>query len=1018
MRRWPVLLIALLLLLPVAAAMPDVAYAAGAGPPLGDNLAGEACHADSGLTEARPVEIFCGGNAQSLGRMQVTALDAPLSGDLAARRASLLPRAKAIAVALLASEQLSCDGGQFLGESSDDLVFVCTFQSDSWPRLLLISASGRFLAQAEGLPSMLSVLAAANAAALGRQIEPAEIATGQTMLAVQLSDDVLKAGGTDMARYSQSIEQARIYSSGNDFAAAETALRGALVIDTKLFGPGSMPVGLALMELGLQVSNQGRFDEAAGLFRRASPIIEGSLSADARARLNSYLALDAANQRDFAKALAYAREATAERRGQVEDADGVGNAGFSGLPAVSSGELAHSLRIEAEMALRLNDLPAAEAAAEEALWIINLEPGLALWWRADVLALMAEVNERHGRVGVAERNYLDALALRQKLFGDSAPVVLSHLAVGRFYTDQQQYAQALDHFRAAMAILANDPVAQKDVVPDHITPFIAAAVDAPIGPAQRAILDGEIFRATQLVNSDVAGQAITRASVRLAAANPPLAALVREVQDAQRARDQLRIDLAAELAKSDDERNAVRETLLSQNLEIATARARQLTTRVQGDFPAYIKLSNPGPVELSDVRAQLRPGEAFLAYVIGIKGSYGLLVTGDGMTIKRLGVTAETLTADIAGLRRAFVPQLGQLPDFSLRNSYALYAQLLGPFGDGLKGIDHLVVAPGPVLANLPFSLLVSASPADGASYGDAAWLIRDMAVSQVPSPRAFYSLRQAEKTRVAAPRPFLGLGDPLLTGEGRDSGGTAALETLALSCREASPMPASLLRALAPLPDTAGEVNAVAHALGGDADSILLGAAASEQGLRAKPLDQYRVVYFATHGLLPGELHCQAEPGLVLSPPAQTATSTDSDGLLETSEVAALRLNADLVVLSACNTAAAGGGRFGGGALEGLADAFFNAGARGVLASHWEVPSAATAELMTHVFERYGGQERGRGLAEALRQAQLDLTRSPATAHPFYWAAFTLIGVGENGEAKSATVTGRPGQQPRGGTL
>jgi CHAT domain-containing protein len=285
------------------------------------------------------------------------------------------------------------------------------------------------------------------------------------------------------------------------------------------------------------------------------------------------------------------------------------------------------------------------------------------------------------------------------------------------------------------------------------------------------------------------------------------------------------------------------------------------------------------------------------------------------------------------------------------------------------------------------------------------------MAVSQVPSARAYISLRQAGRVRQTPPRPFLGLGDPLLTGS-TSSGGTAALEALAVSCRENSPVAPALLRGLAPLPDTAEEVRTVAAALGGGADSVLLGAAASESALRAHPLDQYRILYFATHGLLPGELHCQAEPGLVLSPPAAAARNTEEDGLLEAGEVATLRLNADLAVLSACNTAAAGGGHFGGGALEGLADAFFNAGARAVLASHWEVPSAATAGLMTGVFQRFG---RDGGLAEALRQSQLERIGDPKTAHPFYWAAFTLIGVGDTAGGSGMAQTA---QQTIGGTL
>jgi CHAT domain-containing protein len=151
-----------------------------------------------------------------------------------------------------------------------------------------------------------------------------------------------------------------------------------------------------------------------------------------------------------------------------------------------------------------------------------------------------------------------------------------------------------------------------------------------------------------------------------------------------------------------------------------------------------------------------------------------------------------------------------------------------------------------------------------------------------------------------------------------------------------------------------------------------------------------------------------------VLSPPATAARNTEEDGLLEAGEVATLRLNADLVVLSACNTAAAGGGRFGGGALEGLADAFFNAGARAVLASHWEVPSAATTRLMTGVFQRFG-RDGNHGLAEALRQSQLELIGDPKTAHPFYWAAFTLIGVGDTAGGGGMAQTA---QQVNGGTL
>jgi CHAT domain-containing protein len=279
-------------------------------------------------------------------------------------------------------------------------------------------------------------------------------------------------------------------------------------------------------------------------------------------------------------------------------------------------------------------------------------------------------------------------------------------------------------------------------------------------------------------------------------------------------------------------------------------------------------------------------------------------------------------------------------------------------------------------------SLLVTSAPSGG--YGNAAWLVRRMAVSQVPSPRALVALRAEQATRTAAPRPFFGVGNPAFSG----TTGPRALAALASACQQNGPADPALLRALPPLPDTAAEVETVGRALGAQPGAILTGGAATESAVRSQAIGQYRVLYFATHGVLPGELHCQAEPGLVLTPGSGGSTATD--GLLTASEIATLKLNADLVVLSACNTAAGGGAKLGGGALEGLADSFFSAGARAVLASHWEVPSAATQKLMTGVFARYASS---RDLAEALRQSQLALIAQPGTAHPFNWAAFTLIG-------------------------
>jgi CHAT domain-containing protein len=202
-------------------------------------------------------------------------------------------------------------------------------------------------------------------------------------------------------------------------------------------------------------------------------------------------------------------------------------------------------------------------------------------------------------------------------------------------------------------------------------------------------------------------------------------------------------------------------------------------------------------------------------------------------------------------------------------------------------------------------------------------------------------------------------------------------------------------------LPETGDELRRVAASVGAPANAVVTGRAATESALRSRPLDQYRVLYFATHGLLPGELRCQSEPGLALSSPERPPSSPSEDGLLDASEIAGLRLAADLVVLSACNTAVSAE-ELGGEALEGLSDSFFHAGVRAIVASHWSVPSASTTELMVTMFQKLGPNLQD-GVAESLRSAQLAMMDRRPTSHPLFWAAFTVLGDGGRGDVLAA---------------
>src|SRR6266700_2426897 len=194
----------------------------------------------------------------------------------------------------------------------------------------------------------------------------------------------------------------------------------------------------------------------------------------------------------------------------------------------------------------------------------------------------------------------------------------------------------------------------------------------------------------------------------------------------------------------------------------------------------------------------------------------------------------------------------------------------------------------------------------------------------------------------------------------------------------------ARLAQALPQLPDTADELNAVAKDLGVAASDIHLGSDASETTVKRAPLADYGIIYFATHGLVAGDVRGIAEPSLALSIPSRP--SELDDGLLTASEVAQLKLNADWVVLSACNTAA--GDKPGAEALSGLARAFFYAGARALLVSHWSVESEAATRLATSTFG-FIKSEPNIGRAEALRRAMLAYmndTSAPRNAYPAFW--------------------------------
>ena len=295
----------------------------------------------------------------------------------------------------------------------------------------------------------------------------------------------------------------------------------------------------------------------------------------------------------------------------------------------------------------------------------------------------------------------------------------------------------------------------------------------------------------------------------------------------------------------------------------------------------------------------------------------------------------------------------------------------------------------------MPFQVLVTGLPRPELSYAEALkearWLIREHALSVLPSVQSLSALRKLSASGIAV-KPYFGIGDPELGGSApvpENARGTAkAKVSLAALYRNGGAADLPLLQTLAPLPETAGELRKVARTLGASEDSIIVRQDATKDRLLATPLQDYRILHFATHGLVAGDLSGLREPALVLSLPPRSTKAEDA--LLTASEVATLRMNADWAVLSACNTASAD--KVGADALSGLARAFFFAGARALLVSHWAVNSEAAVNLTTRTFG-FLAQAPGLRRAEAFQRAMLTLIEEGNP--PTYWAPFVIVGEG-----------------------
>ncbi|MGA1351269.1 MAG: CHAT domain-containing protein, partial [Burkholderiaceae bacterium] len=913
-----------------------------------------------------------------------------------------------------------------LGPKSAGL--ACRLTNGGWPHLVLLHESNSQLVTLEASPGLLPTMASA----LENDGPPLTKFQATDILQRVFGGPVPLASASDLSGFNDALKNARAANAQGRYRDAESLYRTLLDLQTKVLKPTDTAIAETLMDLALNVSNQGRDEEALALFRRAEPILQASSNKADRARFSSYQGYHAANAARYDQALQFASAAVAEWRAIAQGP----NLNFASLAggdddqdprAFDKGELALALNLQANMALRMEELGLAQAAASEALQILKDTRGLPRWWKADILLTLGKITSAQGRLSAAEQYLNTALEEKKLAAGDGLPTLRIRIALAQAYQREGMNSSAIITYREIFKQVRSLPPGSEGALnKEDLIAFGLAVSDYAQTLKNSQQIQGlynEAFDAFQLIRPTAVAQTLQKASQQLATSDPKLAARMAELNAAERARDAANLELSYETSLPDDQRSRIVEDKLVATKAEAEKDLARLQRLLRDEFPNYAEITAPKPLTSVGFRERLGASEAVVSFLLGEKVSFVQLIRRDSMRMAKIPEGQASIAETVATLRRALEIQAGSVNEFDSVLSHQLFTRLLGPVQEGLQGVNHLVVIPAGPLASLPFALLIEQPPVARSSYHQAAWLVNRMAISHLPSLNAFFAQR-AQKPPTPAKQSLLAFGNPSLKGPAPSSsaraaasrssgqagaaqvGATAsipqgevnAMSALATSCRQAGPASAEMLAALAPLPETETELKSIARVFGQQGAQVFLAEQATEPRLRAQALDDYKVVYFATHGLLPGELKCQAEPGLVLTPPAQTPAlsnpqAREGDGLLEASEIASLRFNAELVVLSACNTAG-GAGRFGGDSLSGLAESFFHAGARRLLVSHWQVPSKATARLMTRLFETMG-PDMAVGPSRSLQAAQLSLIRQPQSAHPFFWAAFVLVGDG-----------------------
>ena len=746
---------------------------------------------------------------------------------------------------------------------------------------------------------------------------------------------------------------------------ALVAGRELQALTEKYLEPGHMGANVSLANLASALNDVGRFGEAEQIARRAL-----DQEVYYRGKTGSGVASD---MRALAKSLA-GQGRLLEAESLVLSSEKI----FADLGAAVPPKIKATLLVDAaELARARGDNQAADGRVGEALSI------LAKPAKGDQLIVARALTQRalgaliagHAAIGLSytERAIANQSELPSAHRLRIDTVMLRGLLLVRSGRAAEAFAGTEAAAKAMETVLLANTTPRRELV--NLAPSYMHNFERFAAIALASGHNEEAFLAAQFANLSALAVTTSAVAARAAARDPATASLARSVQDMVGRRAGLDRERSFALGKS-----KVEVARLDGLIAILDADLTQARTDLNTRFPGYQTLSRPTPIKLANVMAGLTTDQALLIPLSIDDGMVSIIVTKRGLEWQQTQLTGATVSALVGDLRAAVEPGIASEGDFPAAQAFRLYSALVPPkLRTAVAGHSDLVLFGGGAIATIPLGMLLTSAPKSSAmkpaEFRGAPWLILSHSISVVAT--LDHPVRPGGSE--SKMESFAGIGAPSLGPVVKAQGGSSHL----LRGGDAD---VTVLRSLPSLPGAAEELRAIRNALHPEKSLLLIGNDANETRVRAANLAQYRVIAFATHGLVGGNSAID-EPALVLTPP-DVASQMD-DGILTASEASTLRLDADWVILSACDSAGATNAT--APTYSGLARAFFQAGSKSLLVSMWPLRDDIAARLT--VTTVIAGQRMSK--AKALQQSELSLLRDrriPGSANPANWAPFTLL--------------------------